>query len=469
MRLSFLAAIGLLAPASGLAAQAPRPQDRLPNIVHIIADDVGWDDLGCFGAKDIATPNLDRLAAEGVRMTSFYAPHSTCTATRAALMTGCYAQRVSLPTVLFPNSKQGLHADEVTIAELLQQRGYATALFGKWHLGHLDPFLPTRHGFDAFYGIPYPNDHVPERLDKEGRTRGFPPMPLYEQERIVEQPAQMATLPDRFTERAVQFIAQHKDKPFYLQYSNIETHTPWLTSRRFHHQSKAGVYGDAVQCLDWSVGRILDALDQHGLGGDTLVVFQSDNGPLVHEYPELERIYGHAAAVDTERPHALREGKYQSRFEGGTRVAGLARWPRRIPAGSTTDAMIAGFDWYPTFAGVAGAPLPKDRVLDGMDVISLLDPTMSPQAPAREVLWFHEGFRLVAVRWKDWKYVLPPGPKGKPQLFDLAKDLGETRDVLAQHPDVVATLEKLVAEARADLGDGPDASGTRRRPAGRVE
>ena len=219
----------------------------------------------------------------------------------------------------------------------------------------------------------------------------------------------------------------------------------------------------------WSVGRILDALEQHGLTGNTLVVFQSDNGPLVHEYPELERIYGHAAAVDTKRPHALREGKYQSRFEGGTRVAGLARWPGRIPAGSTTDAIIAGFDWYPTFAAVAGAALPKDRVVDGTNVISLLDPTMSPQAPAREVLWFHEGFRLVAVRWKDWKYVLPRGPKGTAQLYDLAKDLGETTDVAGSHPDVVARMEQLASQARADLGDGPESKGTNRRPAGKVE
>ena len=233
MRLILLAILA----AMSIPAAAQRP----PNIIQIVADDLGYDDVGCFGAKDIATPNIDRLAAEGRRFTSFYAPHSTCTPTRAALMTGCYAPRVGLPGVLFPDSKIGLSSYEITVAELLKARGYATAAIGKWHLGYQPEFLPLRHGFDQFYGIPYPNDHVPERLDREkpGVSRGFPPMPLIRGEKVVEQPAQLASLPERFNAEAVKFIRENKSRPFFLHYSNIETHTPWLVSRPFHYKSKA--------------------------------------------------------------------------------------------------------------------------------------------------------------------------------------------------------------------------------------
>jgi arylsulfatase A-like enzyme len=291
----------------------PAPQ-RPPNIVQILADDIGWDDLSCYGATDIATPNIDRLAAEGLRFTSFYAPSSTCTPTRAALMTGCYAQRVGLQGVLFPDARIGLADEEITLAEVLRSRGYTNACIGKWHLGHLPEFLPTRHGFDLFFGIPYPNDHGPERLGGAlpRVTRGFPAIPLLRNELALEVPAQLASLPTRFADEAVRFIAENAERPFYLHYSNIETHTPWLVGRECQSYSQAGVYGDAVQCLDAAVGRILDALDEQGLRENTLVVFQSDNGPLVHAYAELEGIYGHAATVDTARHHRLREGKYQS-------------------------------------------------------------------------------------------------------------------------------------------------------------
>jgi len=432
-----------------LAAAALQGAQRPPNIVQIVADDVAWDDATCFGATDIATPNLDRLAASGVRFTSFYAPHSTCTPTRAALMTGCYAQRVGLPNVLFPNSDVGLAAEELTIAELLRERGYATACVGKWHLGHLPEFLPTRHGFDHFFGLAYPNDHGPERLDKNGVSRGFPSIPIFLEEAVFEQPAQLASAPERFTADAVKFIAEHKEQPFYLHYSNIETHTPWLVTRPFQGQSKAGVYGDAVQCFDWSVGQLLDALERNGLRENTIVVVTSDNGPLVHAYPELERIYGHAATVDTSREHALREGKYQSRYEGGSRVFCVASWPGRIEAGRASDALIAGFDWYTTFAALAGAKIPTDRVVDGRDLAPLLfgKPT---RVPWRESLVFYESNRLVALRWKQWKLVL----RGEMnELFDLAADLAESRDVAAEHPDVLFEMLGLAEAARHDLGD----------------
>ena len=447
--------------------RAPRP----PNIVHIVADDVAYDDLGCYGAQDIATPNIDRLAREGLRLTSFYAPSSTCTPTRASLLTGCYAQRVGLATVLFPDSKEGLAAEEVTIAELVRQRGYATALIGKWHLGCAPQFLPTRHGFDLFFGIPYPNDHGPERLTfQEPRvTRGFPPIPVYRGEVVVEQPAQLAALPERFVAEAVRFIDEHREKPFYLHFSNIETHTPWLVAQPFQYRSKAGVYGDAVQCLDWAVGELVKAIDERGLGADTLIVVTSDNGPLVHRYPELEGIYGHAATVDTSRPHALREGKYQSRFEGGTRVPCVARWTGRIPAGATSDALVAGFDLYPTFAALAGASVPDDRIVDGRDIGGLLLGTPGAAVPHEE-FYFYESRRLVAVRGGTWKLVFPAEAGEGPKLFDLRADLAEAHDVAAEHPAAVERLQALAERARADLGDAATGrQGANVRPPGRVE
>jgi arylsulfatase A-like enzyme len=439
------------------AAFVPSPQ-RPPNIVQIVADDLAYDDLSCYGCADIATPNLDRLAQRGMRFTSFYAPHSTCTPTRAALMTGSYAQRVSLPNVLFPNSTVGLADSEVTIAELLRERGYATACIGKWHLGHLPQFLPVKHGFDSFFGIPCPNDHGPERLDKNGATRGFPSIPLMQGLEVVEQPAQLASCPERFTAEAVRFIEEHRERPFFLHFSNIETHTPWLVAREYQYRSKAGVYGDAVASFDASVGRIVDALERTGLAGQTLIVVSSDNGPLVHQYPELEGIYGHAATVDTSRKHALREGKYQSRYEGGTRVFCIASWPGRIAERRTSDALVAGFDWYPTFAALAGASVPADRIVDGHDLAPLLYGT-EPAPPVRDSLAFYEGARLVAVRWKEWKLVLRDK---RNELYDLSTDLAEARDVAAEHSDVVGRMGELAQRYRADLGDaGTAGSGVR--------
>lgn len=456
----------LQSPGATPSASAPRP----PNIIHIVADDVGYDDVSCYGARDIATPNIDRLAAEGLRFTSFYAPSATCTPTRAALMTGCYAQRVGLPNVLFPDSTIGLAESETTIAELLAARGYATALVGKWHLGHLPPFLPTAHGFQSFFGIPYPNDHVPERLTSKEprRSRGFPPMPLYSDTQIVEQPAQLATLPERLVERAVRFVEEHREQPFYLQLSNIETHTPWLVAQRFQNRSAAGVWGDAVQCLDWAVGELTQAIERLELAEHTLIVVSSDNGPLVHRYPELEGIYGHAATVNLEREHVLREGKYQARYEGGSRVPCIARWRGRIPAGGVSDAIVAGFDWYTTFAALAGAAAPQDRIVDGRDLAPLLSGQPEAAAP-RETFWHYEGYNLVALRHERWKLVFPRDGANSPELYDLSVDLRESRDLAKERPEIVERLVQLAEAARADLGDAStQREGANRRPPGRA-
>lgn len=457
-----LATVLVLLAAPARAQQPTGPLPPLPpNIVHIVADDIAWDDLGCFGCRDIATPNLDRLAAEGMRLTSFYAPHSTCTPTRAAILTGGYAQRVSLPRVLFPSDRTGLAADEVTIAELLRDHGYATACIGKWHLGHRAEHLPTRHGFDAFFGIPYPNDHVPERLDQKGRSRGFPPIPLLRGEAVVEQPAQLATLPERFVAESTQWIAANKARPFFLHFSNIETHTPWLVARRFQGQSKAGVYGDAVQCLDWAVGELMAALAAAGVAERTLVVFQSDNGPLTRAYPELEGIYGHAATVDTARKHTLRGEKYSSRHDGGVRVPAIARWPGTIPAGGVDDGVAAGFDLYHTFAAAAGVAVPASPPRDGVSLLGRWRGTEPP--PTDRLLVFYDGWQPVAARRGRWKLVLSGKKDAPPSLYDLTAALGEATDVAALHPDRVTELRAGLDALAARLGQGKP--GPEARPA----
>lgn len=422
-------------------------ESRPPNIIHILADDVGYDDLSCFGAPKIKTPHLDQLAREGMRFTSFYAPHSSCTPSRAALLTGRIAARMPpVDHILNPKSPTGLDpAKETTIASLLKQRGYATALIGKWHLGHLPEFSPALNGFDLYLGIPYPNDHDPIRPNYSYA----PPIPLLRGTNIIEQPAKLATLPERFCDAAIQFITDNRSRPFFLHYANIETHTPWFVPKRFEGKSADGPYGDAVECLDWQVGQIMAAVKKLGLAERTLIVFSSDNGPLVHRYPELERAYGAFAAVNTNRTHVLREGKYQSRYEGGTRVAAMARWLGRIPAGKVNDDIVAGYDLFTTFASLAGAQIPQDRVIDGRDLSPVLFGAEASK-PAREAFYAFQGQRLAGVRWKNWKLVLPPPNNTAmgPQLYDLAADLGEQRNVAGDHAEVVARLLTLADRAR---------------------
>ena len=452
-----------------LLAQSSSPSPR-PNIIHIVADDVGYDDLSCYGAPKLKTPNLDKLASQGMRFTNFYAPAAICTPTRAALMTGCYAQRVGLPRVLFPDDNVGLADSEITIAELLKSAGYATACIGKWHLGHRPEHLPTKHGFDLFFGIPYPNDHGPERLTKDGKPRGFPPIPLIRNLKTVEQPANLETLPDRFVEEAEKFIEASKDKPFFLHLANIETHTPWFVPKRFEGQSGDTSYGDAVVCLDWMVGQILDTLENQKLADNTLIVFTSDNGPLVVKYPELKSIYGKYGDVDTNRKHLLHGGKYQARWEGGTRVPLIVRWPGKVPAGKTCDQLAAGFDLYTTFAAAAGVRIPGDRLIDGVDLTPLLTSTGASQKPVRDTLYYYDNLGLAAVRKGDYKLVLPGRPPpdiDKTMLFNVREDPGETKDLAADHPQIIDQLEKVVAEARKDLGDARTGEpGQNRRPAG---
>lgn len=435
------------------------------NIIHILADDVGYDDLSCFGSKDISTPNLDALAAGGMKFTNFYAPHGTCTPSRAALLTGRYAPRVNNGKglfVLFPHSKHGLEDElEVCVTELLKEEGYVTGLYGKWHLGHLPQYLPCVHGFDEYLGIPFPNDHGPERIGGSGwRPGGIsdPAIPLIEQAQVIKRcnNNDLAELPALFTREACKFIyraVKEKNKPFYLQYANIETHTPWFVPKGFEGRSKAAAYGDAVEYLDTSVGIILQTVKRLGIEDNTIIVFSSDNGPLVHRDLELENCYGRFGFTDPNRNHILREGKYQERFEGGIRVSCIMNWPGQIPSGTICHEPIASMDLFTTFAYLAGAKIPEDRVIDGKNIWPLMKGEKNVKSPHAAIYGFRPNGGLMSIRFKHWKLVLPgkhrTGNFEEPQLYDLRVDLKEKNNLASQYPKVVKEI--LAMGQKADI------------------
>jgi arylsulfatase A-like enzyme len=471
-------------------AGGPRRDERPPNIVIILTDDQGYTDVGCFGAKDLKTPNLDRMAAEGVRLTDFYVSQAVCTASRAALMTGCYPNRVGLQGALNHESRVGISDGEVLLPQLCRSRGYATGIFGKWHLGCFPPFLPTRHGFDEWSGIPYSNDNGP----LHPTVRGLPPLPLYENETVVERDPDQRLFTRRITDRAVRFIERNRERPFFLYVPHIMPHIPIHASDAFRGRSARGLYGDVIEELDGSVGEILSALKSNGVDDRTLVVFFSDNGPNLS--------YGSHGGDST----PFREGKLTT-FEGGVRSPFIARWPGVISAGRISREPAMEIDLLPTMARLAGAPRP-DHAIDGLDIFPML--TGDSKSP-HEALFFYGGEELQAVRSGGWKlhvaheYLTVAGPTrtdGKPAnfenmkpesmelsgirgiasrhgyrvektpqaLYDLAVDPGETRDVSAAHPEVVRRLESFLEKERAELGDsltGRKGSGV--RPVGRLE
>ncbi len=436
------AALGLPGMSSG--------DDRPPNFVIIYCDDLGYNDLGCYGSELIKTPRIDRMAAEGVRFTDFYSAAAVCTPSRAALMTGCYPPRVSLPQVLNPGSNVGISDDEITIAELLKSRGYATACIGKWHLGHHRRFLPTRHGFDYYYGLPYSND----------MPRPDNPVPLIRNEEIIEQPVVQETLTERYTQQAIEFITHNRNRPFFVYLPHTMPHTPLHVSERFAGKSKRGLYGDVVECIDWSTGEILDTLAKLGLDKNTLVMFSSDNGPWL---PKKE--HGGSALP-------LKMGK-ASTWDGGMREPGIFRWPGRIPAGRTCREMAATIDILPTFARLAGAQVPTDRIIDGKDITSLLFGERGAMSP-HDAFFYYWHYELHAVRSGKWKMILPHNWPRKEDtvplsLYDLETDIGETTNVADQYPSVVKRLMARVERMRGDIGDQlTGATGKNRRPCGEV-
>jgi arylsulfatase A-like enzyme len=388
------------------------------------------------------------MAAEGARFTSFYAQPS-CSPSRAALMTGCYPQRVSIPRVLFPQDKIGISADEVLLPQVLKTRGYATACIGKWHLGHLPPFLPTRHGFDYYYGLPYSND-------MQGTKRGDPPLPLMRNEEIIEQPAVQDTLTQRYTQEATAFIREHKNQPFFLYLPHSMVHVPLHVSEAFRGKSAQGLYGDAVQEIDWSVGEVLKTIQECGIDENTLVLFTSDNGPWL-----IKKEDGGAALP-------LRDGKGTT-YEGGLRVPTIVRWPGHIPAGTTCPEMAATMDLLPTFAALAGAQAPTDRIIDGKDIRELLWHPETAKS-LRNTMFYYRNEELQAVREGQWKLHLALPKRSNVELYDLEADMGESKNVAAGHPDIVKRLSALANQVRADLGDSnTGVKGSNCRPAGRVE
>lgn len=453
-----LLAVALFQAAVGHPAAADRP----PNVVLILTDDQGYADVGCYGAKGFETPSLDRMAKEGVRFTDFYVAQAVCSASRAALLTGCYPNRIGILFALEPADRHGLSADEKTLAEVLKPRGYATAIYGKWHLGHRPPFLPTRHGFDDYFGLPYANNMSPKHP-----TDPYPDLPLIEGEKAIAYNPDQTQLTTWYTERAVKFIEKNKDRPFFLYVAHSMPHVPLYVSDKFKGKSKQGLYGDVIMEIDWSVGEILAALKKHGLDEQTLVMFTSDNGPWLS--------YGNHAGSSG----PLREGKMTT-WEGGLREPFLARWPGRIPAGTVCREPAMTIDILPTLAKLAGAELPK-LPIDGLDIWPLLSGQPGAKCP-HEALYFYWNRELQAVRAGRWKlhfrhpYITlagrPAGKDGRPvpyvltetprALFDLENDPGETTNLADRNPDVVRRLEALADKARADLGD----SATRREGKG---
>ena len=436
-----------------------------PNFVVIFIDDMGYGDIGPFGSTINKTPNLDRMADEGMRFTSFYVAAPVCTPSRAALMTGCYPKRVGLATgswgcVLFPKDPHGLHPREITVAEVLRDAGYATGCFGKWHLGDQPEFLPTKQGFDTYFGIPYSNDMWPPHPPSAKWKNGVCPLPILRGDKvvdIVEDMEDQADLCKRFTDEAVAFIRRNRDKPFFVYLPHAFIHHPRAARREF--LERTGVGDDTelderkmirqakymlkertraqIEEIDWSVGRILDTLRELSLAENTLVLFTSDNG-------------GSLGCVN--KP--LRGGK-GSTWEGGMREPTIAWWPGTVPAGSTCDEVATTMDVLPTFAKLGGGKTPDDRMIDGHDIAPLLRGETDAQSPWK-AFFYYRGNRLAAVRCGRWK--LHAGGA----LYDLEADIGETRNVAKDNPAIVKRLKQSLEACRADL-DNPDNC----RPVGR--
>jgi arylsulfatase A-like enzyme len=421
--------IGFLLACSAIAAPPSRAAEAPPNIVLFFIDDMGYADIGPFGNTELRTPHLNKMAAEGMKFTSYYAT-PVCSMSRACLMTGCYNLRVSIPGVLFPPDRIGLNPDEITLAEILKPKGYATAAIGKWHLGHLPEFMPTRQGFDHYFGLPYSND-----------MGGKPPLPLIRNETTIETKPDQSQLTRRYTEEAVNFMRGHKDKPFFVYLPHTMIHFPLAASEAFKGKSKQGLIGDTIEEIDWSVGQILTTLKELDLDEKTLVIFTSDNGPAGRAAPPFR-------------------GNKGTTYEGGVREPCIMRWPGKIPAGSTCGEIVGNIDMLPTFAKLAGVEPPRDRMIDGRDISPLmLDPKSGPVRDTHLYFGFdyHGPSSLVGIRQGDWKLFVgqpalaPKSPKAKyepldlPALFNLADDPGETRNLAAKHPDIV---ERLTTEAR---------------------
>jgi arylsulfatase A len=426
---------------------------KQPNIVLINCDDLGYGDLGCYGSTLHATPAIDKLAEQGVRFTDFYMASPVCSPSRGAMLTGCYPPRIGFGSfdgniVLFPGQAVGLNPNEITIARLLQQTGYATQLVGKWHCGDQKEFLPTRHGFDSYYGLPYSND-----MGRQLETDTYPPLPLLRDEQVIQQQPDQASLIERYTEECVRFIRDNARKPFFLYLAHMHVHLPHYAPARFLKESKNGPYGAAVACIDWSTGVLLHELKELGLEEDTLIIFTSDNG---------SRCQGGGGSNG-----ALRGTKFFT-WEGGQRVPCIMRWPGTLPAGSTCRGLAASLDFYPTLADIAGASVPRDRLIDGRNILPLMRSGGATESP-RDLFFYYMQNNLEAVRDKTWKLHVRKWKDEIRELYNLEEDPGETRNLYDSQPAVVAGLMARLAACREDLGDEcTPTPGRNVRPIGRV-
>ena len=480
----------LFSHVTPLFSQENAQNRRVPNIVLILADDLGYADLGCQGATDIRTPNIDSLAKDGIRFTNFCVAQAVCTASRAALMSGCYPNRIGMAGALNHTSTVGIHPDEFLLPEMFRAAGYATVCYGKWHLGTRPDFFPTRNGFDQWAGLPYSNDNGP----LHPTVKGIPALPFYENDEIIERDPDQSQFTARLTDYAVKFVTANKERPFFLYLPHVMPHVPIFASERFRGKSQRGLYGDVVEELDAGIGRLLQTLEDLKLAENTLVIFISDNGPFLS--------YGNHAG----RATPFREGKLTT-FEGGLRMPLLVRWPAKIARGQVRNGFITGLDLLPTLSTIVRTKALPERATDGVDLSALL--LGDANAKGRETFACYSGSELHAVRKDQWKLHLPheyisvdgpPGKDGKPanfanmkpnpieqsgirgiasrhgyrveklelSLFDLETDPGEQKNVAAENPAIVAELQNLAADFRRDLGDSlTDArTGPGVRPAG---
>ena len=460
-----------------MAALAPKPVTKTPNIVLFFIDDMGYGDLSVTGALGYKTPNIDKLAAEGTRFTNFMAAQAVCSASRAALLTGCYPNRVGVAGAFGPNQGLGLNPNEETLAELLKANGYTTGIFGKWHLGSDSVFLPLKQGFDEYYGVPYSHDMWP--LHPWQKQAQYPPLFWIEGNKQVKEIKNLddaSLITPTVTERAVSFIKKYKKKPFFLYVPEPMPHVPLAASARFKGTSERGIFGDVLTELDWSVGQIMKELKEQGLDDNTIVIFTSDNGPWLN--------YGDHAGSSG----GFREGKGTS-FEGGQRVPAIIRWPGVVPAGRVSNKLLSNIDILPTLVKLTGAKSPREKI-DGIEFVDLLkgDDTKKPR---ESFLYYYRQNSLEAVRKDNWKLVFAhpgrtyegslPGKDGQPgpapedhqfpvALYNLERDPGERYDVYSQNPGIVAELEKVAEAAREDLGDDlQKKAGKNRRPGGKID
>jgi len=431
-----------------------------PNIILINCDDLGYGDLACYGSKVNNTPNLDAMARRGIRFTDYHVMSPVCSASRAALLTGCYPQRLGFPGVLFPGDAKGLHPDEITIADVLREQGYATKIVGKWHCGDQPEFLPTRHGFDEYYGLPYSNDMGIQGRPENRHKRT--PLPLLRGEEVIQEQPDQRGLTERYAEQCVRFIRDNAKGPFFLYLAHMYVHVPLFVPHRFLRQAANGPYGGAVECIDWAAGVIFFELRRLGIDENTIVIFTSDNG---------------SSAGDGGGSNAPLRGKKFTTWEGGQRVPFIVQWPGEIPAGKTCDELVTAMDLMPTLARITGTSEPADRTIDGKDITPLIFGDRGATSP-HEGMYYYRLDYLQAVRKGKWKLhfarmkdkVFARGEQIPPELYDLDSDIAESNNVADEHPEIVKDLLAEADKARQELGDAmTGAEGTGCRPVGLVQ